>query len=846
MKRINKNLLLSAATALMMLAGCDYNEHNFDGLVEGPQPSDVKRVEYTLTADDYGTIANNNTNKDIAAAAGLSDELAALKTNRYFTDAIDAATYMPAFIAAKWFTADEGSSVKVTYDKATQVPEYVAGVKAAGAYTLTASDYAAAWDELSVAYFTPSKPAATYLPRILKSVVTDAAAGDYVAVKYQYSSIDPSAGGDVDSYNKIADAVEGPNGDYNVKGNVVATYMRGFLLSDGTGTILVYTDARTFTNVYIGDEVAVKGATSEYAGFKQFGKTSEITKLAQGTKFPTVNYEELNAAAMDAYLNNPVLKPVQFTGTLSVSGSYYNILIDGAATAQGSLSYIQPGMCDPSLNGKKIIVYGYSIGTSSGKYVNVMATHIVAAETQDTHVSVAEAALSDPGDYTVQGIVLAVNKQGFMFSDGTATMLYYNRDGVEVAKGDIITVSGTTSTYNNFRQFPAAATVAKIGEGTVTYPSPRALEAADMDAYLDAPYIQYVQFHGILSISGNYYNVIIEDATTAQGSIAYPLDGDVNPELNGKEVVVTGYSMYMSGTRYVNVTATSVVELVATKAMSASTRASAAEETRYAMYQFDGTSWAAAADMTMVNPADYAKMGITGNCFSSSVSPDNYLPQFMMQAYPYAQEEEVKSAVYFYGSEGSIGIDPYIYTAGAWKKNAVETTVDQFVYSGGNWNYDPSVVIELLPTKNELTVLYMQTATDWVWENIDQKMGVTEKGKGYVTSYGNNDYYSGCSAYYGNVDMRVDKARAQYAAGYEGLDDAAALALMEEHLIEVMAPTLSILNPDAVPVPGVEVHYTIKLGIYTGVNLTGCTHQLVYKVVDKGKFEYVDGSLQPL
>ena len=49
-----------------------------------------------------------------------------------------------------------------------------------------------------------------------------------------------------------------------------------------------------------------------------------------------------------------------------------------------------------------------------------------------------------------------------------------------------------------------------------------------------------------------------------------------------------------------------------------------------------------------------------------------------------------------------------------------------------------------------MSTLYYQTCVDWVKAQIDDKTGAT-----YVTSYGNNEYYSGTSAYQGNVDLRA-------------------------------------------------------------------------------------------
>lgn len=160
--------------------------------------------------------------------------------------------------------------------------------------------------------------------------------------------------------------------------------------------------------------------------------------------------------------------------------------------------------------------------------------------------------------------------------------------------------------------------------------------------------------------------------------------------------------------------------------------------------------------------------------------------------------------------------------------------------TGGKWIYDPNVTINLPAGKNQpMSMLYYQACVDWVYENIDVPLGSTSitSGVGYVTKYGNNDYYCGASAYQGNVDLRASSARGQYAAGYEGMTDEEVVATMKDRFCkEVFPQALAKLNPDARPIPGIEVLYTINFSAYTGVTTP---YVLVYRVVDTAKFEFV-------
>ena len=240
-----------------------------------------------------------------------------------------------------------------------------------------------------------------------------------------------------------------------------------------------------------------------------------------------------------------------------------------------------------------------------------------------------------------------------------------------------------------------------------------------------------------------------------------------------------------------------------------------------------------------MQPADYSSLGV-----GYLSSPATVLPVYLKNKYPYAQEEDVMVVTYYASSESAVAAKELTFDGSEWvmTQKAVPF-VDQFVKSAGSWVYDPSVVIELPVGKGQpLSTLYFQTATDWVWEHIDQPNGMTAKGQGYVTSYGNNEYYTGSSAYQGNADWRPSAAKSQYAEGYANMSDDEIVALMQKHFIEVMKEVLGILHADVKMVAGVDVFYTINFGAYNGSSTEQWT--VVYKLVDNGKFEYVEDSLQ--
>ena len=349
---MNKHIvkyLLALATIAFVGGGCnvdDYNEEYLDGFNPDKEITDVQVLKYTMTDADYASVASNAANKAIAEAAGPDAvaALAAVGTAKCFSEAASATTYLPAFLAAGYDSyLSNGSTVTVTYkNQRGEISEAITGIASASTYELKAADYEVAWGEdITADYFTPGKPAANYLPRILKEAVKNAEAGDYVIAEYAYSEQEPSTGGGEipETINKISEIIA--PGDYTVQGTVSAAYARGFIVDDTTGAILVYLNAPS--NYSLGDVVKVKGAVTEYNSGMQFGNTAEITLVEKTKNFAFPTAQAMSGSELDAYLTATSIKFVSLTGTLSISGNYYNLKVDGAATATGTPLLPQQG-----------------------------------------------------------------------------------------------------------------------------------------------------------------------------------------------------------------------------------------------------------------------------------------------------------------------------------------------------------------------------------------------------------------------------------------------------------------------------------------------------------------------
>ncbi|NDV82969.1 choice-of-anchor J domain-containing protein [Bacteroides sp. 51] len=248
------------------------------------------------------------------------------------------------------------------------------------------------------------------------------------------------------------------------------------------------------------------------------------------------------------------------------------------------------------------------------------------------------------------------------------------------------------------------------------------------------------------------------------------------------------------------------------------------------LYTYNGAGWAlyAESNVIMLGQADIVEMGGRYDDFSSSLNPDNYLPTFLKRKYPYALEGDVKIVVYKYFSSSvtTIRADKYEYKNGQFVR---EAAMSQFAYADGTWKFDPSTVITLSTSKSDTeTALFYQTITDWVKENHPS----------YVTSYGNNDYYYGGSAYNNNFDFRVSAWKPYYANETEEQLQ----TLMFERLPESFPHALKVLYADADAVAGVEVVYTINFSIYNGT--TTDPYTIKYLVTGKAQFEYIKDSVK--
>ena len=878
MKNIIIRLCSVVAVALMGL-GCQtdyFNDNYLPGYDNNGDITNVRELDITLTEDDYAAIAKNSDNKAIAEAQGEEAvaALAAIGKSHFFASQEDAATYIPAWLSAGYPTLDNGSLALITYTSALDVPADVVAMNTATEYTLTEDDYKAIWgsEEDYASALTPKT--VNKLKNVLP-IADDAREGEYVVVTYNYSAeepvkeepetpVDPGQPEEPKYTSVLGSAVL--DDAVEVKGYVSAVSTQGPIITDATGSILLYKGS----DLAIGDEVSVSGTISSYnKGFQIAASTATVEKTGTTTvTYPTPI--ELDGAAMEALLTSRTeddyAQFVKFTGTPSV-GNYINIIMEGTEAAQGSIYGATDEVKAMFTDGVEATIYGYFCSISSGKYINVVVVSVDEAPAigggSEPEAPKYTSALGTAvlGDFVeVDGYISAVSTQGPILTDNGGSILLYRTSGYEV--GDEVSVSGTISSYGKgFQIGTTDITIEKTGTTTVTYPTPMEITGAVADELLTTrvndEYAYYAKMTGTVSINGNYYNFILADATTAQGSF-YGATDELKAQLSdGMECTIYGYFTSLSGGKYINMVVTSIESAPAATALALKVKS----EKQYAFFKFNGSAYEA-TEIVAVQPADYTSMGQGYGSFTAPAQ-DSYLPKFLSEKYPYAQVDDKLYVGYrcYSGGATSWKVDEYLFN-GEWTKTAYfESRQDQFRKTEGEWLIDRTLELDFTSTSSPETKAFYQYCVNWVYDFKDVPMGAPARdnageilsteivlidgnkpaGNYWVSNYGNNEFYTGASAYYGNMDWRPSAVKGGFAAaGMGDLSDDEILAKLKEHTAEVYAEVLGYMYPEVTADDYKKV--IIKVYCY-GPNKN---YSFTFDVVEKGKFQYAADSLVEL
>ena len=355
--------------------------------------------------------------------------------------------------------------------------------------------------------------------------------------------------------------------------------------------------------------------------------------------------------------------------------------------------------------------------------------------------------------------------------------------------------------------------------------------------------------------------MILHGAETAQGSI-YGATDEVKALLSdGMECTLYGYfcaiAKQSGAPKFINFIVTSVESSASVSRLALKVTS----EKRYAYFKRTGMKYEA-TDILTVQPADYRNMGQSYDNFTNPAQ-DNYLPTFIGETYPYAQSGDKVYIGYVCraNSLNSWTVDEYVFN-GEWIKTIYfGEKQDQFRKGEGVWNVDRTLELDYTNTSSADTKAFYQYCVNWVYDFKDVPMGAPARdnageiistdivtidgakpaGNYWVSNYGNNEFYTGASAYYGNVDWRPSAVKSGFAAaGMGDLSDDEILAKLKENTAEVYTAVLGYMYPEMTPDQYKKV--VVKVYCY-GPNKN---YSFTFNVVEAGVFEYVPDSITEL
>ena len=626
---MKKYFYFSAIALAGLLSACDDNY--VDKFDIDYTTTDVKSMDYTLTASDYSTIASNATNQEIALAKDPETQkyvtaLNAVKTNRYFTDDAPADEYIPALLAAKYPNADTGSKFNVTYNTYVAPSAYLGDLTNISSYTLTSDDYNNVWGSKVEAFFL-SPQSVSKIPAILAEANPDAVSGDLMVVNYAYSSTEPSIGG-------------GQSEDES-------TWTQLSPLARATGTNWYY------VNVGPIDLSEYKGQTVNI-GFTYASTTEANAKWElQNFRAASVPYVNLLLFAQQEDGSfKKLTRNADFKGAgnyviaaLWSDGNYYPF---GRIASDKSYGYCTP---DP-------------ISVSDGV--------ISAADATDFVVTL-EAGASDDAYY----IKNAINKY-FYNSYNSKNSSYYNSFNVSDAPGDTGYEWTVTNVNNNNDQFIITNTTSTFPITCTVYSG-----TVEIGTWADSKIEGYDYLkESLISSEGGFTPECSDWSNSNYGWVAQHNTKEehecmlISPAFEIAESAVAPYFTVDEAFRYAGNAAEELTFWISTDYSGASTRSAIATRAgsdivpnTAVLYTYNGTTWTeytnSDANVSVFN--DYDALG------SNTISaPDYVLPNYLAKQYPYA-EEGTKAVVIYNGTKGMTATE-LTYTAAGWVTTPLYTT----------------------------------------------------------------------------------------------------------------------------------------------------------------------------
>lgn len=323
-----------------------------------------------------------------------------------------------------------------------------------------------------------------------------------------------------------------------------------------------------------------------------------------------------------------------------------------------------------------------------------------------------------------------------------------------------------------------------------------------------------------------------------------------NPDHKAAEYIP---NMLASGTRDNEcATVTYAYTSQPTSALTAESAKSLTLESKIGLFKWDGKAWKEVVDSNVIvlQASDYTAMGLKFTNLSPAQA-DGYLPIYLQQTLPYAQVDWTRIVVFneYLNKVNTFKARQYKKTAEGWIIDAAQGT-SKFTRMNGAFTYNPSIEVTLPYARTtEPSQTVYQAAVDWVMANVPDAMKGDPNNPqdlGFINYRKNAEFYSGCSAFYGNLDLRASSARTHVPlgyTGYDGMSDEQVVNLMKQRFcLETMHGALEKVYSTVKPAEGLEVTVKVNFTAYTPAVEPGW---VVYTVVAPGKLEYKNSSWYP-
>lgn len=311
-----------------------------------------------------------------------------------------------------------------------------------------------------------------------------------------------------------------------IEGEIVALTTRGFLTTDGTGTVYYYLNSDPSATYSIGDHVKIRNVTtanpdgsfsysgaSSYNGLVQFANTSTVALLSSKWDGTVAEAEELTAETADGFVGSSFsttdVKKYKWKTVTGLLNGYTTINLDGSTTVMEP-SYMPDNFSFNSYAYYEVEAYfgGYS---SSNSYAAMYITSVTPLEVTENLLSISSYDVSVYAESTASVTIVNLTPNG---STDTVSVVSNNEEVATIAK-----VEGSDYDYT--------ITGVSVGTTTITVTLGTIVKTIDVtvleelkiteikDIVLPSSGTETILFQGKITAHNNYNSFIVDDGTGA-------------------------------------------------------------------------------------------------------------------------------------------------------------------------------------------------------------------------------------------------------------------------------------------------------------------------------------------